>query len=494
MRRRAADTAAVAPRRILRLRPAPLLRALCALAAFLAALLALRTLLPRRAAAAAHAPPADAAAGGRILVAAFATGHVTDFVRSWTLRVAAAGVSAADVRVAALDDVAAAACAAAGIACSRHAAITADGFARAATGGASLGADMTQAGRAAAPPAEGAEAFRRVGRAKVAFLLRLLRGTDDGDDADVDDAAALDADVAGVLLLDLDVALLSDPRPFLATHAAVAASDVAFAAECVSAAADAAQRGCTAGGFNTGVVFAKRTPAALALLAAWRDGFATPAEPHEHDQGLLNRLLRPAAGRAGPPPREGPWLFRAPQAAGGALVAQLPVASFAGGHTYWVQRAALRGMPQPLAVHATFTFSHALGKRQRLREARLWEADPPSYYAAGRFISYDTEALLHDAFGGDEARMAGLQAHFLIAAWHRAALHSTLALARALNRTLIVPRLRCACDRWWGNVLPACAVPGADVALPFECPMDHLFFLPNWAEAGIDFREQGTYI
>ena len=408
------------------------------------------------------------------------------------MRVAAVGVPAADVRVAALDDVAAAACAAAGIACSRHAAVTADGFARAATGGASLGADMAQARRGAAPPAEGAETFRRVGRAKVAFLLRLLQGQN--DDGDVDGDAAAGADVAGVLLLDLDVALRSDPRPFLATHAAVSACDVAFGAECVSAAADAAQRGCTSGGFNTGVVFAKRTPAALALLTAWRDGFATPAEPHEHDQGLLNRLLRPSRERAGPPPREGPWLFRAPQAAGGALVAQLPVASFAGGHTYWVQRAALRGMPQPLAVHATFTFSHALGKRQRLREARLWEADPPSYYAAGRFISYDTEALLHDAFGGDEARMAGLQAHFLIAAWHRAALHSTLALARALNRTLIVPRLRCACDRWWGNVLPACAVPGADVALPFECPMDHLFFLPNWAEAGIDFREQGTYI
>ena len=472
--RRTADTAAAAPATPRRTRGRPLLLRLCCLAALLAAVAAFLLLPPR----ARNAPP-PAPVGERILVAAFATGHVTDFLRSWALRVSAVGVAAKDVRLAALDDAAAAACASAGLACARDAAVTADGFARAATGGVSLGQDMTQAVlslNASVPPVGGAEAFRRVGRAKVAFLLRLLETEA--------------ADVAGVLLLDVDVALLKDPRPFLRSHDAVRASDVAFASECVSVRADAQQQGCLAGGFNTGVVYAKRSEKALALLRAWRDGFATPAEPHEHDQGLLNRLVRPARGRD--PPRAGPWLFQAPSFGGqpaGALLASLPVAQFAGGHTYWAQRPSFRH--PPLAVHATFTFSHALGKRQRLREARLWEADPPSYYEHGLFITYDADVMQRDVFGGDVASKRGIQAHFLTAAWHRAALHSALGLARALNRTLVMPRLRCACDRWWGNVLPTCAVPGADVALPFDCPMDHLFFLPNWHAAGIDFREQG---
>ena len=50
----------------------------------------------------------------------------------------------------------------------------------------------------------------------------------------------------------------------------------------------------------------------------------------------------------------------------------LPVALFASGHTFFVQRLHERlGLPV-IAVHATFQFSGTPGKRHRLRERLLW--------------------------------------------------------------------------------------------------------------------------
>ena len=52
----------------------------------------------------------------------------------------------------------------------------------------------------------------------------------------------------------------------------------------------------------------------------------------------------------------------------------LPVALFASGHTFFVQRLHERlGLPV-VAVHATFQFSGTPGKRHRLRERQLWLA------------------------------------------------------------------------------------------------------------------------
>jgi hypothetical protein len=436
----------------------------------------------------------------RIVFATFATASVFDFLRNWAASVAAIGVPASHVRIAALDDATAALCAAHGLNCSRDADATADGFGGVATGGAALPGVVARRRRTtrrrrrallrAAPAARrlaDAASFRAVGRAKAAFLAALL----------AEEAAS--GAPAAVLMSDVDTVWLSDPRAWLSEDAAVAAADVAVANDCVSAAEDARRGGCTAGAFNTGVVLARPSGAGRALVAAWRDGFATPAHAHEHDQGLFNRLVRGDDGKR--LVRLSPFLFRAAHDASGAQLAALPVAAFAGGHTFWVQAAHARpprpGLapppPRPFVVHATFTFSHALGKRQRFRESRLWAVDPPSYYASpdARYITYDTahasnDAAAHAALPGG----GGVGAHFRAAAWHRAALASALALGRALNRTLILPRLRCFCDRWWGDVLPGCVMPGADVALPFICPMDHLFFLPNW-EGRFAYREAG---
>ena len=58
----------------------------------------------------------------------------------------------------------------------------------------------------------------------------------------------------------------------------------------------------------------------------------------------------------------------------------------------------------------------------------------------------------------------------------RAAVRDLLALATALNATLIMPPLVCTCDRYWGNT-QNCRMPTApqDMPLPFRCSQDALF-------------------
>ncbi len=52
----------------------------------------------------------------------------------------------------------------------------------------------------------------------------------------------------------------------------------------------------------------------------------------------------------------------------------LPVALFASGHTYFVQRLHEQMGLEPFAVHATFQYSGTPGKRHRMRERMLWLA------------------------------------------------------------------------------------------------------------------------
>ena len=48
----------------------------------------------------------------------------------------------------------------------------------------------------------------------------------------------------------------------------------------------------------------------------------------------------------------------------------------------------------------------------------------------------------------------------------------------------MLPRITCVCDRWWGDVLPSCKIPGSDVSPPFDtCPQDHIMNLPNMERA-----------
>ena len=66
----------------------------------------------------------------------------------------------------------------------------------------------------------------------------------------------------------------------------------------------------------------------------------------------------------------------------------LPLPLFANGHGYFVQSAHVALGVSPFAVHATYSLDWHDGaaKRQRFREAGLWDADPPTYFS-GKFLA-----------------------------------------------------------------------------------------------------------
>ena len=74
-------------------------------------------------------------------------------------------------------------------------------------------------------------------------------------------------------------------------------------------------------------------------------------------------------------------------------------------------------------------------------------------------------------------------------------LRDALALARALGRTLVLPRWTCYCDRLWSGSDDifhfGCMYPGSQDAnfVPFTCPMDHVLSPGEWARAGQPYRD-----
>lgn len=68
-----------------------------------------------------------------------------------------------------------------------------------------------------------------------------------------------------------------------------------------------------------------------------------------------------------------------------------------------------------------------------------------------------------------------------------------IAIAVALNRSYIAPRIACYCDRYW-TPLENCRVPGAiQTRLPYTCPQDHvldpLFMTDGASEVKVRWRE-----
>ena len=85
------------------------------------------------------------------------------------------------------------------------------------------------------------------------------------------------------------------------------------------------------------------------------------------------------------------------------------------------------------------------------------------------------------------------QRHMHLDAIQRAAIRDLLALATALNATMIMPPLDLAfCDRYWGFT-QNCRMPTAppDVRLPFRCSQDALFEIKFWNDKQVAFREAG---
>ena len=157
------------------------------------------------------------------------------------------------------------------------------------------------------------------------------------------------------------------------------------------------------------------------------------------------------------------------------------------------------GHPPPFVVHMTYQYGDSsafpYGKRQRMREGRVWQVDPPSYFNGGQYLAIAPEgaSLPIDYMPGNCTTAQAADRFNLEDAHLRRTLRDALGLAIALNRTLVLPRMLCYCDNIWKE-MKHCRVGGAfGMTLPFDCPADHIINLPRWFQGDmpIEFREAG---
>lgn len=119
----------------------------------------------------------------------------------------------------------------------------------------------------------------------------------------------------------------------------------------------------------------------------------------------------------------------------------LPVASFASGHTYFVQRLYETQEVKPYVVHTTFQFGGSAGKKHRLREGGLWE-DSPEYYTQGRFLDVSvTKPPVPNGFDTWNGTAMALYHRTAMMA-QLAEVRDAMAVAVVLNRTIIMPKVR----------------------------------------------------
>jgi len=233
--------------------------------------------------------------------------------------------------------------------------------------------------------------------------------------------------------------------------------------------------------FNIGYIFIRH--GALDFVQDWRD--ACFRSPTAWDQALFAQILR-GRGQGELTRKHLLPMYRTKGAGGRRLLAGvLPVALFASGHTFFVTRMAHVMHRSPFMVHTTFQYGGTEGKRHRLREGMMWE-DDDDYYAQD-FLSFTPDiphgmvypsgaaSVLPDGSVPFEQRMSVPQ-HFALVHHQLAQIRDALALAQALGRILVLPRLVCGLDRYWAphNGI----IPGSATQLPLlECPADHVIDL-----------------
>jgi len=246
-------------------------------------------------------------------------------------------------------------------------------------------------------------------------------------------------------------------------------------------------------------------PAVLEFTAAWKKKIETTRDIMVRDQSALNLLMREnfrSRTWTPPPDPEGGQAVRPIYLTWNDKIklARLPLRYFANGHSFFVQRLYAKAEhPPPFVVHMTYQYgdsaSFPYGKRQRMREGRVWQVDPPSYFSEGKYLAIAPEAAaLPISFLPGNVTTAEAAARFNLEEAHmRPVLRDAIGLAIALNRTLVLPRMLCYCDNIWKE-MKHCRVGGAfGMTLPFDCPADHILNLPSWFsnDMPIAFREAG---
>jgi len=308
-------------------------------------------------------------------------------------------------------------------------------------------------------------AFQQIGALKAGFLSYLLKQGHT------------------VLVSDVDVTWLKDPRIWLRGAMGEAEVDMATSTDCLHA-SNWDIKACWSTPFNTGILYLKPTEHTKAFLEEWRVKLETTENKNEHDQDIFNRMLRAHEGVSVETVGDANEIQVKSMGEGLKLkVGLLSMRLFASGHAYFVQKLHERTPTyEPFAVHTTFQFSQARGKRQRLRESMLWKGDSDAYYNQGNFIT------MSDGAFPSAWNATGIENHLVAAAWFRLSVRNLLALGKVLNRIVILPKITCMCDRYWGHVLPSCSI--SDVPPPYDrCPADHIMNINSLEKSRLEFRE-----
>ena len=327
----------------------------------------------------------------------------------------------------------------------------------------------------------GTDAFRKLGLFKVQMVLDLAKtGVD-------------------TLTVDADAFILRDPLPYFRrfpTADVLMSSDLLFSTRTRYNSSDdglETARGFGAA-FNIGFIFIRAR--AVEFVQAWHDECYRLTSAW--DQNLFADTLRRGASLmprdAEATPEGLQPMFRL-QSGRHLLAGVLPVSLFASGHTYFVSRLAHRMRAVPYMVHTTFQYGGVQGKRHRLREAMMWEDDPE--YFTVRMLRYEPNVpykLVYprgspDRYGTvDFEEHMSVDEHFRLVHYQLRQLRDALALARALGRVLILPRLICGLDRYWAP--HDGVIPGSATRLPLlECPADHVIDLERMRTPEASLRE-----
>lgn len=313
-------------------------------------------------------------------------------------------------------------------------------------------------------------------------------------------AARLLAVAAGaglhLLLSDSDVAWVRDPRPYIA--AAFASHGDVDALSTVDYHNDESRplrplpRMSTAPGdldlepgslckfsINVGVLVLRADRrGARALLDAAVEAVRAKA-PRSVDQGAINR-----AWKAQLPPG---GLHREQGAScglldGGARLGVLPSAQFLTVLGYSQRRLHEVRAVEPICVHAVFLSSPdgqaPASKLMRMRENGLF-ADPWDYYEKPPpLLVYEPQVPPDAILKASPMNMStGIpDTHLSLVAMQLAQLRAALAVAQALNRSLVLPRLYCVCEHGFGptHVGVDCTARSA-ARMPHDCPADIVY-------------------
>ena len=290
-----------------------------------------------------------------------------------------------------------------------------------------------------------------------------------------------------VMVSDVDTVWLQDPNVFFKKHPKLdimTSSDALRTTSINGQFLEDADRAREA--YNIGILYFRATNATREFLDDWVS--MIEKNTNYWDQNAFNDLLRKDFS-VKPKGR----FFKSYHDR--LKVGVLPVSSFCNGHTYFVQSMPETLHVQPYVIHATFQYSGTEGKRHRFRERMLWY-DHPEYYAPDNgVLVYDADVpegmLEKSAFhasGGSTLQLEDTRPHFDLVNHQLKQLRNAIGVAKALNRTLVMPKIFCGLDRWWAP--HDGEIPGSKFQRPFVCPLDHVIEVNVLLNGKyIDFRE-----